>query len=522
MNPSESRLPKITQASKRLWIWLIPIAAILSGAGLLWQHYQERGVLIHVRFDTAEGLSAGKTQLRYKDISIGTLESLSLDSDLNHITAHIRAHRSIEPYLLENTRFWVVRPRIDKQGVSGLTTLFSGAYIAIEPGTGKPATNFIGLENPPLTPTETPGVRIVLVTDSGGVGIGTPIYYKKISVGTVEAMRFSPDHHLILLDTFIQAPYDRLVTTASRFWRSSGVYFKMSSEGIQFRSEALESILSGGISFDSPEPGAPVADSESHFPIFPTHDEIESLSFKRGQRFVLYFDSSVRGLSPGAAVDFQGVQIGEVLDISLEYNAAKDSIHIPVTISVLTSRLTGSGHPNPDRYFMGLLEQGLKAHLEIGSILTNQLFISLKMDKKHPSGKIAYTANKLPIIPTHPHSITQLVEKTVEILGKIQKIPFDKIGNDLAGILQSTKETVENMRDLPNSLNLLMENTGVLVTNLDKTLLLLNQTLEGLQPGSPSYMELHRATKELSQAAKAIRLLAESLEERPDTLIFGK
>lgn len=522
MNLSASELPEITTAKARFWIWLIPLTALLAGGWLLWQHYVERGILITVRFETAEGLVPGKTQLRFKDLSIGTLENITLAPNLSHIRALIRVQRTMQSHITEDSRFWVVRPRIDKQGISGLNTLLSGAYIAMEPGTGKPATAFMGLENPPLTPSETPGLRLVLETDSGGLDVGTPIYYRKIQVGTVEALTVSSDQQRIFLDIFIRSPYDSHITSASRFWRETGVDFSLSAEGIRLRTESLESLLSGGIAFDNPDAESPGVKNGTHFPLFPTFREIQSRSMQMGLPFVIYFDGSIRGLSPGAPVEFRGVQIGEVLDTNLYYDNEMEALRIPVKIAILTRRLAGPKHPDPDALFMKMLHQGMKARLDLGSLLTGQLFVSMEMDSDDPTPELALSPEGLPVIPALPHPITRLTENALRILNRIRELPLEDIAENTLDTMASARKLMRQMETIPTDLRPVFQDSREVLAGIQTTLDQLNSGLANLQQGSPLYMELSRATQELAESARAIRILAESLEARPDTLLYGK
>ncbi|TWI68882.1 paraquat-inducible protein B [Desulfobotulus alkaliphilus] len=522
MNGHDTELPEITMAKSRFWIWLIPLAAMLMGGWLLFQHYAQRGVLITVSFETASGLVAGKTQLRFKDLTIGTVESLELSQDLSHIMVHVRVAREVLPYLTEDSRFWVVRPRIDRQGISGLNTLLSGAYIAIEPGSGKPATVFTGLENPPITPSETPGLRILLETDSGGIEVGTPVYFRKIHAGTVEARTILGNHDRILLDVFIKSPYDAHVTASSRFWRDSGIDFSFGADGIRFQSESLESMLVGGIAFDNPDPAASSAKNEDAFHLFPSFREIRSRSMQMGKKFVLYFDSSIRGLNPGAPVDYKGVQIGEVLSVRLYYDKDSDSIQIPVKISILPEILMGNHHAKAETHLMEMLEKGLKARLEMGNMLTGQLFISMEMDSDNPSGKLSYTEEGLPVIPTLPHPFTQLAGKAMAVFDRIQKLPMEGIAGNTIATMKEAQALLKGLQEIPEDIKPLLAYSQEVLAAIQMTLEGLNEGLDGMKPGSPLYRDLSQAARELAESARAIRILAESIEARPDTLIYGK
>ncbi|MCW7754673.1 MlaD family protein [Desulfobotulus sp. H1] len=522
MNLNEPELPDITTAKARFWIWLIPIAAMIGGGWLLFQHYAQRGILISITFETASGLVAGKTQLRFKDLTIGIVESLDLTQNLSHVNVHVRVDRSMQPHISEDSRFWVVRPRIDRHGISGLNTLLSGAYIAMEPGTGKPATTFTGLENPPITSPETPGLRLVLETDSGGVDVGTTIYYRKIPVGTVEARTVLPDPQRILLDVFIRSPYDAHVNQASRFWRDSGIDFSLSAEGIRFHTESLETLFAGGIAFDNPDPSAAAVKNSCRFHLFPSYRDIRSQSMQMGLPFVLYFDSSVRGLTPGAPVEFRGVQVGEVLDIDLLYDREAGKIRIPVTISILPEELLGNGIPDAEALLMEMLQTGLKARLDVGNLLTGQLYVSMEMDDSSAYIPQQFNDEGFPVIATMPHPIEKITESALSLLHRIGELPIEGIAENTIHALQSAQRLMAEMETLPKNIGPILTESQEVLETIQKTLENLQSGLHSLQPGSSLYMEISRAAQELSDSARAVRIFAESLEARPDMLIHGK
>ena len=284
------------------WVWIIPLVAALAGLVLVWQHYQRLGIPVVVRFKTATGLEAGKTAVRFKDVDVGKVESVSLTEDLQHVAVRLRIDRVFIPHLRERTRFWVVRPRIDQSGISGFSTLLSGAYIAMEPGEGELSESFTGLEQPPVTSSDTPGIRIRLQAErAGSIDVGTPIYYRSAKVGTVETKRFTDDQQRIIIDAFVKAPFHRQITEASRFWNASGVKMTLDANGIRVKAQSLETLLSGGIVFDNPDPEAPPVEDGAGFLLYASESAIHQVSFDGDPIYVMYFDSSVRGAVSGRA-----------------------------------------------------------------------------------------------------------------------------------------------------------------------------------------------------------------------------
>lgn len=235
-------------------VWLVPLIAVLIGGWLVFKAFSEKGPEISITFKSAEGLEAGKTKIRYKDVELGQISKIELSEDLSMVVVTAELVKQAESFLSVNTRFWVVRARVGVSGVSGLGTLFSGAYITLDPGEpGNITHHFKGLENPPLVTTDLPGRHFLLKTESqGGLDIGSPVFYRKIQVGQVVAYELSENGQTIIFKVFINAPYHEYVYQNTRFWNASGINLKVDTQGVQLDTESLVSILIGGIAFGIP------------------------------------------------------------------------------------------------------------------------------------------------------------------------------------------------------------------------------------------------------------------------------
>ena len=266
-------LPEVAVKRRRgiSLVWLIPRVA---GAIAIWLAYttlQEKGPQITVMFDNAEGLEAGKTQVKYRNVEVGLVDEVALSEDLSHIVITASLDKTMESHMKEGTRFWIVRPRVGFGGVSGLGTLLSGAYVEFDPGEGQPAHDFIGLAEPPPITSEVPGTQFVLRTDKlGSIGRGAPVYYRSIAVGQVLGYELAEDKKGLTVKVFVDAPNDQLVRPSSRFWNASGVNVSVGADGVDVAMESLEALVAGGIAFDTPDidqPGEPAA-SGMEFPLF--------------------------------------------------------------------------------------------------------------------------------------------------------------------------------------------------------------------------------------------------------------
>ena len=322
-------VPEVEVAARRgiSIVWLIPLVA---GAIAIWLGYttlQEKGPTITITFANAEGLEAGKTKVKYKDVDVGLVDTVTISEDLSRIIVTASMAKGSDHYLNEGTKFWIVRPRIGAGGISGLGTLVSGAYVAVDPGEGKPTTSFTGLEEPPAINSDVAGRRFRLrAARLGSVSRGSPIYYHDIQVGQVLNYELADDQKSLDVDVFVTAPHDQLVRADSRFWNASGFDISLGTAGVDVSVESLQSLLAGGIAFDTPtidRPGEQAA-AGFVFPLFDNYRAVTEARYTEKVFYLVYFDGSVRGLRPGAPVEFRGMRVGSVTDVRLEINAKQD------------------------------------------------------------------------------------------------------------------------------------------------------------------------------------------------------
>jgi paraquat-inducible protein B len=506
-------------------VWLVPIVAALIGGWLVYKALSEKGPTVTITFLTAEGLEAGKTKIKYKDVEIGQVESIDLAKDLDHVIVTAEMHKDAGPYLSENTRFWVVRARVAAGGVSGLGTLFSGAYIGMDPGKpGKHARSFKGLETPPIITFGIPGKLFVLKSKTlGSLDIGSPVYYRRIKVGQVVAYQLEKDGTAVDIKIFIHAPHDQDVRQNTRFWNASGLDVSVDANGLKVKTESFVSMMVGGIAFDTPtnlEPGGPAAENQS-FQLYESRKQSVAASYVRKRPWLLYFKGSVRGLSVGAPVDFRGIEIGRVIDIILEFDWEKLAFRIPVLIELEPDKIDWVGKQKMGRKegMEFLVEKGLRAQLKQGSLITGQLYVSLDMHPDARPAKIIWGEPyaQLPTIPTSMEEITRTVSKVVE---KFEKIPLEQIGNDLRDTMAHLNKTTEDLQKLVQNLD--ASTVPAANATLEQTQKALIKVDRLLNAESPTGHELKRALGELADAARNISILADYLERHPDSLVFGK
>jgi paraquat-inducible protein B len=520
-------------------LWLLPLVAALLGGWLVYQHITQQGPVITLTFQTASGLEAGKTKIKFKEVDVGTVISVSLDPDLEHIVVSARMEREFARYLNENTRFWVVRPRVDTTGVSGLNTLISGAHIAIEPGSGQAQTVFQGLETPPVTPVEAPGLHLVLIAErAGSINVGTSIYYKQIKVGRIENRELDLSQQLFQLQAFIEAPYHELINTNTRFWNASGIDLSIGADGVKIRTESLEALVLGGITFETIATTATAQPVENgtRFTLYPDQTSIgdAAVTFKRYA--VMHFDDSIRGLSPGAPVEFRGVRLGQVKDISVAYDEASTTIRLPVLVELELERINimVSDEQTSLDAMQNLVQRGLRARLETGNILTGQLFIALDMVEDAEPATVKMH-DGYPELPTVASTLGQITDSATAIMQKLEKLPLETLlltatalladiqhwvnAKDTQTLPASVNSTLRGIQDLSKNLGQQLEQTA---QSLQNTLAQSDEVIASVGPDSALQYELTRTLRELTKVTQELRDLVQQLENNPSSVLFGR
>jgi paraquat-inducible protein B len=496
-------------------IWLIPLVAALVGAFVAWRAISERGPAITIRFASAEGLEAGKTKVKYKDVEVGLVEAIELTEDLSGVAVHARMVKEFAPQLTEKTRFWVVRARVAGGQVSGLGTIFSGAYIGVDPvRDGKRTREFQGLDVAPVVTADQAGRHFVLRSyRAGSFEVGTPVFFRKIQVGEVISSELDPSGEFVTVRVFVDAPYDARVRAGSRFWNASGFDLAMTAEGLRVDTESVASILIGGIAFDTPvEDGEPAAD-ETVFPLYESREASERPIYVHKAQWLLHFDQSVRGLVPGSPVEFRGIPVGAVKDVRLRLES-DGRIRIPVVVEVEPERFGGTQPEGAARHAMldRLVAAGLRAQLKSGNLLTGQLVVALDMHPDAPAAQIVW-GDPYPELPTIPTPLEEITTGLTEIVRKLERVPLDEIGADL-------RDSLAAMAELTRQLNQdVVPRLNAALAQADRTLASANGVV-GID--SPVNQELRRALVELTETTRALGLAASQFEREPESLLRGR
>jgi paraquat-inducible protein B len=563
-------------------VWVIPVLAAVVALGIAVQRILSEGPTITITFKAAQGIEAGKTFVKYKDVNIGQVTKVELTADSSKVEVTAKMAKSAAGLMVEDATFWVVEPRVTLSGVSGLGTLLSGNYIGFEVGkSSKKQKTFTGLETPPIITSGQPGRQFVLKADTiGSLGIGSPIYYRRLQAGQIIAYKLAGDGKSIDLTVFVNSPYDRYVNPGTRFWNASGIDVSIGAGGVDVRTESLVALIAGGIAFETPDfagPAEPAA-AETAFTLYSDRTIAMKQPEVAAARFVLYFNESLRGLSVGAPVTLLGLPAGEVTDVGLDIDPVTRTLRGRVDVASYPERLIKrltvkqavaaealAGSPQERRaFFQRMVEQrGLRAQLRSGNLLTGQLYVALDFFPDAPAAKIDWSQEP-GVLPVVPSTVPDLEAKLTSILAKLDKLPYESIGADLTKVLATVdgtlrdastalnrvnadvtpelRATLEDLRRMiatadglfKNQVNTTLEGVNTTLKDVSKTLeelrgplatadrVLKNTDATLLGKNAPVQQDLRDALQEVTRAARSLRDLMDYLERHPDALIRGK
>lgn len=529
-NPAPAKpLPRVSHRPKRnlAWVWLIPIVAAIVGASIIWSTLSKQGPRITITFQSADGLEVGKTQIRYRSVVIGTVKGIRLSANRDKVLIDAELTNDAASFAREGTAFWVVKPRIGLGGVSGLSTLVSGSYIEADSGKSpetKPIRkNFVGLEQPPPIASDRPGKRFTLrAPDLGSLSAGSPIFYRRIQVGLVTGYKLAQTGKGVDLDIFIDAPYDSYVDASTRFWDESGIDVTLSAEGMQVSTQSLVSIIAGGLSFSSFGKARPLQDDKHVFKLYDSRRAAELVPEGIAVPIVMRFDQPSRGLKAGAPVDFHGVHIGIVDSVALDLDLNSKLFFTSVEATLYPERLgkvyvdmslKESTQLDLAGSLSNLVDRGLRAQLRTSNILTGQLYIALANfpQAQRVETPIAEIPFKMPTFASD--DLDKLQQQVTSIVAKLDKIPFESIGNELDTMIKQIRILSANMDKS------VTPKLSKALTEIERATKNLNSLIA---PGSPMVANTEAMLEDLKRSLKSLTNLTESLSANPDSLIRGR
>ncbi|HWW21229.1 MAG TPA: MlaD family protein [Steroidobacteraceae bacterium] len=514
------------------WVWVAPLGAAAIVIGLAIRGLEDRGPLVTISFTEAEGLQPGETKIRHKDVELGTVERVYLTRDMSRVMVEARMRRSVTEHLNEGSRFWIVRPRVGIGGISGLSTLVSGAYIEMYPGDGPSERNFVGLDEPPTLQPDAPGHSFTLrAADLGQVVEGSPVDYRGVPVGEVEGFALDPSSKQIEIYAFVRAPYEHLVHPETRFWNSGGVDVSIGPQGLRFRAESWQQLLSGGVSFDTPDTaleGTPSPEG-SVFRLYA--NQSDAYEDPRGPTVVYraIFRGASGNLGPGSAVELQGVEVGQVISAQLQYDDISGLPQVLTTLQVDPGRIQ-IVHPQGDSHATAtdalrariakLVTHGLRAELITASFITGNKVVSLDIHKDAPAAKIELV-DGLPQLPSVSGSdLTQILANVKSVLHHIDAATE---GPELGHAIRELDRTLTNLDQLTHEVQPQIQ---PLLQSLHDTAEATQRTLQSadrmLGGRASSNGDLGHLLRELTDAARSLRALTDYIDRHPESLIRGR
>jgi len=527
-------------------VWVIPIFAAVVAIGIAIQRIMSEGPTITIIFKAAEGVEAGKTFVKYKDVNIGQVSAVQLSPDYSKVEVTAKIAKNAAGLMVEDAKFWVVQPRVTLSGVSGLSTLLSGNFIGFVAGTSKKQQRtFTGLEFQPVVTSGQPGGEFVLKADNlGSLGIGSPIYYRRMAAGQVIAYNLASDGKGVEIKIFVNTPFDTYVTSDTRFWNASGIDVSLGAGGMDVRTQSLVALLAGGLAFDVPQDTIKTERATANTVFTLYSDQVTAMKQPEAiaTRYALFFNESLRGLSVGAPITILGLPAGEVtavgLDIEPKTLRVRGRVEIVSYPERLVARLnqkqTAEGQAlirseQQRRALMQRLveQRGLRAQLRSGNLITGQLFVAFDFFPDATKAKIDWGRDpvELPVVPS---TVQDIETRLTGIVAKLDKLPYEAIGSGLTQALSSLNQTLQDTgnavnridSDVTPELKTIVVDVRNTIASADGVLRNTDATLVG--KNAPAQQDLRDALQEIARAARSLRVLTDYLERHPESLIRGK
>jgi len=525
----EAKVQKVKNWSP---VWIFPIVTALIGAWILFYHYSHQGPVVTLITTNAEGIEGGKTTIKSRSVDVGVVESATLTDDLTHVEITARLNAGMEKLLHGDSVFWVVKPQVGREGISGLGTLLSGAYIELQPGKkGAQPEQYQLLDSPPLAPPDAKGIRVILDSKKAGqLSPGDPVLFRGYRVGSVETSSFDTQKRTISYQLFINAPNDRLVTGNVRFWKDSGIAVDLTSAGMRVEMGSLSTLFGGGVSFDVPEgmdQGQPVA-QKTAFRLYDDQKSIQDSLYTDHIDYLMFFKDSVRGLQPGAPVEFRGIRLGTVGKVPFFAPGMRqvldDDYRIPVLIRIEPERLINQVGDTPDiaQHIEGLMKRGLRGSLKTGNLVTGALYVDMDFFPKEPPVKEIREFSGYKIIPTVSSGLAQIQQRLMETLDKINSLPLNPMIQQATNTLSESQATMRRLQTTLDNLNKLTASQSMqqLPQDMQKTLRELNRSMQGFQPGSAAYNKMVADMQRLDQVLRELQPVLKTLNTKSNALVF--
>ena len=542
------QIPEITESSKFNFItsiWIVPIIALVIAGWLGYQHFAKRGPEIRIIFPQNEGLIAGKSVVKFRNVPIGKVTEIEAEEDMDGIEVVVRMNSmATEPYLTENAKFWIVKPEVGITGVSGLDTLLSGTYINVySKADGKhPRKRFIGLTQPYRDSMRGEYFRLI-APSADNVSQGMPVYYKNIKIGQVEYFYLGLDHNDVEVIVFINKEYVDYVHADSKFWIKSMVNVDFTKGSLDIHIAPINFMLQGGIVFSSPGEDNNSSLEDGHvFPLYQSraHAESTTIGSVTGdiKEFMLLTNESVARLSTRAPVRFEGFDVGWVDDVTLSYSKRSHKLSGEILLRIDTSVFEDDQESNSSglENFYQAVEEGLRAKFTTLDPITGMLFVDLTFKHQDGNGSIIQK-DKYAVLPMASHTSNSIMTSMTQILDKINNLPLEELIASVHKVVEESAKPIENanvlLEDLQTTVKNINKFTGkksfeVLPDELNKAIKEMTRTLKSTEKVVKGYdsdslvrQQLSQTLEVLKKTSLEMRAFLRMLNRKPNSLIFG-
>jgi len=507
-------------------VWLVPAVAVLIGLWMVFAHYVSLGPIIEVQFDEVPGIEAETSKVRLKNVEIGEVLGMDLTADAESVSVLIRIDKNAAHLLRKDTQFWIVRPRVGIGGVSGLSTVLSGSYIEMAPGEAEgTARSFKGLDKPPITPPGTPGLHVTLESNvDKALAEGDPVLFGGRPVGRIENVDFDTDQRVTTYGAFIEEPYDRLITTNTQFWFSSGASAEISAEGVRIEVNSLAALVAGGVAFDVPA-GQPLGErirEHGFFTIHARESDIYERPYRFAVRYMVLFEESIRGLRPGANVEYRGIKVGKVLRTDIGYDEIDallgEELLMPVLVEIVPAYI-GYDDNQEDRdvaetAINQMVARGLHGTLAAGNLITGQKYVELQFVEHEPHDITRFAGYH--VIPSESSPIGRILESVAMTLENINELPMSELIVSVREVLASLSSALEQLESVLDD-----ESSRAVTRNLNAALEQFRELAASLSEGSRTNDDLRQALQALQRTLDEFEPALRNLRRKSNSLIFG-
>ena len=534
----------VTNKPKISAIWIIPLIALLVGIWMLYQYQANVGPTIYIKMPHAEGIIAGKTEIKVRSVKIGQIDAIRLSDSQDSVIARAQIDRNYNELLTDDAKIWVVKPRIDETGISGMSTLLSGVYLEFSPGESKKLKErFVLQDEPALIGKDVKGGRFQLLSYNAEVlEVSTGIFFKNYKIGQIETATFDWKNQAMKYGIFINEPYQNLITLNSIFWVNAGIEIDLSADGINISTGSLSKLLKGGISVGLPDQQAPgdIAQNGHNFSLSQSYKEALEERFYDFDYYIIDFEQSIRGLRPGAPVEYRGTRIGTVVEapanVIVDGKPAHFKNHntaVPVLIKIEYGRLyhdSAAAREFWQSSLTGWIKSGMRASLKPGNLLTGAVYVDFDIYPDAPKARLAKLA-KYDVFPSISSGITVLADQVSDVLNKVNSLKiedslaqmqatfsdYQALANEMRALL-SQKET----QNLPGDFNRNFDKMTKSMEQFEVTMRQFDKTMASYQAGSEFHHQLQQTLLEFKRLSEEIQPLTRGLNEQPNMFIFDK